>query len=609
MRKSGLLLFVLVCVLAGLCYFLTINPTVDFIDSGELALVCKYLGIAHPTGYPLYSILGHIAAVVFPGTLIQRVNYLSLIFASLACGFLFLLFRRLLSGNKANGIENTGVAFSVALFSALTSVWWAQGTTNEVYSLNLLLITIFLYFLAGYLNDSEKPYSQLAAGLYFLGLSLTNHLSAVYLIPGLAYIIILDLVKKRLSRPALLTGGLFFLFPITIYLFLPIRSSFTPFLNWGNVSDPYFFYKHISGWQYRVWMFNSEAFSAISKHISDSAGLLYSQFGWFGLVGAAAGLAKMAFRRDKFVIFLLVTAFFNLLYVSNYDIPDIDSYYLPMIIVLAIFFAAGLRMFLGLIKAALPRNILANIVIWGVVILLPLANFFDNFYESDRSGRTFARQGAIDIVDSMEPGGLAFVENWDFYSPWLYLRYGEGYRDDIILLDKELMRRSWYIDFVRRQYPDLYRRSQVEIENFLKIVEPFERSQPFNPIKIDAAWYGMFKAIITNESAVRTVYTNVVADPKFNALANFEPYGILFRFSGQPEYHESPLFKFDEAYWANRFVYRGKRVAQQLAYYKRAFGARERYCFMYKRMEESKYYSKLVGQVNSAVASIDSEYQ
>ena len=100
---------------------------------------------------------------------------------------------------------------------------------------------------------------------------------------------------------------------------------------------------------------------------------------------------------------------------------------------------------------------------------------------SDRSHRTFAERGASDIMDQMEPGSLVIIENWDFYSPWLYLRYAEDRFQDRIMLDKELMRRSWYIDFIKRMYPGLYERSRTEFESFLRAVEPFEKSRDFDP--------------------------------------------------------------------------------------------------------------------------------
>src|SRR5215472_17615206 len=46
--------------IALLVYFLTANPSVTFTDSGELAAVATTLGIAHPTGYPLFTLLGHL---------------------------------------------------------------------------------------------------------------------------------------------------------------------------------------------------------------------------------------------------------------------------------------------------------------------------------------------------------------------------------------------------------------------------------------------------------------------------------------------------------------------------------------------------------------------
>ena len=77
-------------IISAAVYKLTLCPTVEFIDSGELALACKNLGIAHPTGYPLYTLLGRLASF-FPGSLIIDVNMMSLLFTALAAGFLYLL--------------------------------------------------------------------------------------------------------------------------------------------------------------------------------------------------------------------------------------------------------------------------------------------------------------------------------------------------------------------------------------------------------------------------------------------------------------------------------------------------------------------------------------
>src|SRR4030067_3268622 len=78
-------------------YSLTLSPAVSFIDSGELAVVCYTLGISHPTGYPLYTLLGKIFSGLPVGTVIVRLNFLSALFASGAALFFYLALRELLT--------------------------------------------------------------------------------------------------------------------------------------------------------------------------------------------------------------------------------------------------------------------------------------------------------------------------------------------------------------------------------------------------------------------------------------------------------------------------------------------------------------------------------
>ncbi|MGE5498138.1 MAG: protein O-mannosyl-transferase family, partial [Syntrophothermus sp.] len=49
---TGLLVFII--------YLISMAPSVVEIDAGELAAVQATLGIAHPTGYPLFTMLGYI---------------------------------------------------------------------------------------------------------------------------------------------------------------------------------------------------------------------------------------------------------------------------------------------------------------------------------------------------------------------------------------------------------------------------------------------------------------------------------------------------------------------------------------------------------------------
>ena len=605
MKNTKSILFALSVFISGVVYAITLCPTVEFIDSGELALAAKNLGIAHPTGYPLYTLFGRIAALIPWNTLIIKVNFLSLLFTSFAVGFLYLLLSEILSLFKDlrnRHYSRELISWGTALFVAFSPVWWSQGTTNEVYSLNLILIALAIWAMVKSLRVEMPQAKWLILSSYTLGLSLTNHLSAIYLIPGFIYIIVIELIKARDKGRLLIFLILFFIIPATLYLFLPIRAQYKPFLNWGGVSDPNFFFNHISGWQYRIWMFDKplEAFGRIGS----AARLLMQQYGFIGLSLVLGGIVFTAIKLRKIFIFAILVIVLNLIYVLNYEITDIESYYLPMILIFAIFMTIGFYFLYDLLSRRLKNQKAIEIIPIIVFIALAFSNLLANFHESDRSGKTYAREGSLDILKSMAPKGLALVENWDFYSPYLYLHFENNINPDRVMLDKELMRRSWYIDFIRRLHPDIYNRSKREFDEFLRRVEPFERSRPFDPEVIDQAYYGMLHAVIAHESINGPVYTNIQNDSKLLGGSIIVPDGVLFRFVSASEFWDSPRFLFNFAYWNNKSEYKDKRVAYLLSFYAHSFDSRMKYCEYFKKNDEAEYYQGLLQKTRTIISAI-----
>jgi len=71
---------------------LTLAPTVTFWDAGELIASIHNLGIPHPPGTPLFVLLGHVWAALFPvGEYAWRTNLMSATFSAAAAGFFFLV--------------------------------------------------------------------------------------------------------------------------------------------------------------------------------------------------------------------------------------------------------------------------------------------------------------------------------------------------------------------------------------------------------------------------------------------------------------------------------------------------------------------------------------
>ena len=155
-------------LVALLLYSWTLAPTVTLTDSGELIVVARGLGIAHPPGVPLWIILAHLASLVPLGSVAARVNFSSALFAALACAMLTFVVadlmittsylatskrrRKVTQQNKK--AEEPGVArllvfapaLGAGLLTAFSRTLWSYATITEVYALNALLI-VAIFFL------------------------------------------------------------------------------------------------------------------------------------------------------------------------------------------------------------------------------------------------------------------------------------------------------------------------------------------------------------------------------------------------------------------------------------------------------------------------------
>src|ERR1700758_425325 len=116
---------------AGLLYFLTAAR--DFVvgDSPELTIAAVTLGVAHPPGYPLFTMLGHLFSLLPIGSIPFRVNLLSVVCDSLTVGVVYLIALRLVQSRAAAAIA--------ALALAVNPVFWEWSLAAEVFPLNNLL--------------------------------------------------------------------------------------------------------------------------------------------------------------------------------------------------------------------------------------------------------------------------------------------------------------------------------------------------------------------------------------------------------------------------------------------------------------------------------------
>ena len=449
-------------------YLTTRAPVVQFIDSGELAVVCRTLGIAHPTGYPLYTLLGRLFCLLPLGDVVFRVTLMSLLFTCFSSAILF--FALLIMGRDLLQRTNRDLrlviwaAWLTSLIFSFTPTLWSQATSNEVYSLNALFYSLIILLVLLW-RTSRKA----AAGerIFFLlifvyGLSFGNHMSTILLLPAIMYISTATLGKRLFSTRRIISILALFFLGLSVYLFLPVRSAQNPLMDWGNPESWATFKRHVTGWQYQVWMFAGSA-GELGSNLVNFIKLFFGQFPIYLLPLSLLGIWKIFVCCRSILVFLLIIFLANILYGINYGIPDIDPYFLGSFLANAVFIGAGLLFVFQIMADSRIRKGFVHVIL-ALFVLLPLILLERNYFEADQSRNYSAHDFASNIVRSVKKDAIILTNVWDHYSPWLYLRFVESKRPDVSYLDTELCRRSWYFALVfigrrRRRLRDSSKRS------------------------------------------------------------------------------------------------------------------------------------------------------
>ncbi|MGB9589733.1 MAG: DUF2723 domain-containing protein, partial [Candidatus Hydrothermia bacterium] len=464
---------ILVLLIPFLVLIFTASETVGLVDSGELSAVAWTLGIAHPTGYPLWTMLGHMWSHIIPvGEPVWRLSAMSALCAGIASWGIFRAGREL-------GFE-TGASLSVALAFPFMRLSWSTSSQAEVYALGAAMIALFLFLLARWFIGKLHP----APVFYMAGLVLANHMSgASVVLPGLV-------LMATLNRKVLVWIWVM-LIPITIYLYLPIRSLCEPFFDWGDPQTLTNFVWHITGKQYKVWMFGA-GLSGFIAGLADVSGEIWNNLH----VGVILPVAGFFLAQRHWRITLISASALSFVYLAGYTIPDIGDYFLPLLMVLCLLSGFALTRLRGFSWA-------------GLVIPVMLIAF--GFKNLNRRGDSFAQDYAMAHISDLETGALVLCNYWDLVSPVLYLQHVKGERPDIVMIDKELLRRSWYIKHIMVKHPELYGCARDEIEAYARELRKFERGEPYNPVTIQSAYIAMVRAMLTRYPG-----------PRYTAFAFYE---------------------------------------------------------------------------------------
>ncbi|XP_063804045.1 protein O-mannosyl-transferase TMEM260 isoform X2 [Pseudophryne corroboree] len=411
--------------------------------------------VAHPPGYPLFTLLAKLAITVLPvGSVAYRVNLLCGLFGAVAASLLFTTTSRL-SGSYAAGI----LAAGLYSFSRLT---WQWSIAAEVFSLNNLFVAILMALTVEFgkaKTASERSKISLY-GAFFCGLSLCNqHTIVLYILCIVLWVLLHQSRNKELSSSYLLKSGACFATGLLPYSYLIISS----YLNharwtWGDQTTFQGFLTHLLREEYGTF---SLAKSEMGSGMKDIL-LFQINHMWAEVTPLAPGLALLAVilcckKRGSNVstvcLYTTMLLFYSLFFAwrANLDIHKplflgvVERFWMQSNIVICVLAGLGLASLIRSVSAERANKDLLLYIEWIFTVVVIIRHISSNYSICDQSSNYVVDTFARNILLSMPENAVILLRGDLPGNSLRYLHYCEGFRPDVSLVDQEMMTYEWYL--------------------------------------------------------------------------------------------------------------------------------------------------------------------
>ena len=168
-------------------YAATSPGSVALEDDGLFILSSYFLGIEHPPGYPLFTLIGHLFTYLPFGSVAYRVHLASAVFGALSGGAAWLCARALIAGRLP--------AYLAGFALGLSPVFWSQAVIAEVYTLNTFFFLALMFMGLQSRDGRLLPWMALV-----FGLSLSNHYPLMLLAAPAFIVLLWPLRREVLNR-------------------------------------------------------------------------------------------------------------------------------------------------------------------------------------------------------------------------------------------------------------------------------------------------------------------------------------------------------------------------------------------------------------------------
>lgn len=313
--KYYLTLFFIIFVII---YLFSVSPAYNSDDSPETTLAFYSLGIQHPPGYPLNTLVGKLFTFIPLGSLMFRANLMAVFFNLLAGLLIFMIIFKFVANSADSRIKFLISIVGVMLFLFSTNVWRQSiSAKGSIYALNSFLTCIAIYSALNVKFNLKYFYFF----CFIYGLAMGNHwTSMIVIMPAFMYYFYAEYKKIKIKN--ILAGFVFFIVGISVYVFVFLRSKTDPIYAWGDI-------KTIKDF---IWLISRAQYAGIeTKHkITDTLDLLtyylkyfvLKEYPFFGLLFLPGVYFLFKEKKNISILFLLAYSLLLLSVVSFATPPE-----------------------------------------------------------------------------------------------------------------------------------------------------------------------------------------------------------------------------------------------------------------------------------------------
>jgi hypothetical protein len=260
-------------------------------------------------------------------------------------------------------------------------------------------------------------------------------MQTVMLAPPVLYFIISGDKKAIFSLKHFAAISVFFILPLTLYLYLPIRTQAGAAIHWGDPDNIERFLAHVTATAHRGAYVFSAGLSQYLSRFLDVLKVIGFQYGILTLL-SLWGWIKLPLFRWK--VFFAGVILFDLVYTVFLNVIslEITPFALPSTIVLAILLGVGLNDFFGWVSRQKKIGLNMRKGVGAVFCMMPVITLITNFGFCDQSRNYTAYEHAVNIFRTAGYGSTIFLDGDNNLFPVAYGRIVEEMGKGAALYDR-----------------------------------------------------------------------------------------------------------------------------------------------------------------------------